>query len=53
MKDSLETLIYNLAAKFKPQIDLLLTVPGISTQLPAIRILAEIGAELREVQQMS
>ncbi|MBV5349573.1 IS110 family transposase [bacterium] len=46
LKDSLETLIYNLAAKFKPQIDLLLTVPGISTQLTAIRILAEIGADM-------
>ena len=46
LKESLETLIYSLAAKFKPQIDLLLTVPGISTQLTAIRILAEIGADM-------
>lgn len=46
LKASLETLIYNLAAKFKPQIDLLMTVPGISTQLTAIRILAEIGADM-------
>lgn len=46
LKASLETLIYNLAAKYKPQIDLLLTVPGISTQLTAIRILAEIGADM-------
>jgi len=46
LKDSLETLIYNLAEKYKPQIDLLLTVPGISTQLTAIRILAEIGADM-------
>ncbi|MHC1762171.1 MAG: IS110 family transposase [Negativicutes bacterium] len=46
LKASLETLIYNLAAKFKPQIDLLLTVPGISTELTAIRILAEIGADM-------
>ena len=46
LKESLETLIYSLAAKFKPQIDLLLTVPGISTELTAIRILAEIGADM-------
>ena len=46
LKASLEALIYNLAAKFKPQIDLLLTVPGISTELTAIRILAEIGADM-------
>lgn len=46
LKASLETVIYNLAAKYKPQIDLLLTVPGISTQLTAIRILAEIGADM-------
>ena len=46
LKASLENLIYNLAAKYKPQIDLLLTVPGISTQLTAIRILAEIGADM-------
>ena len=46
LKASLETLIYSLAAKFKPQIDLLLTVPGISTELTAIRILAEIGADM-------
>lgn len=46
LKDSLETLIYHLAAKFQPQIDLLITVPGISTKLTAIRILAEIGADM-------
>jgi len=46
LKDSLENLIYSLAAKYKPQIDLLMTVPGISTQLTAIRILAEIGADM-------
>jgi hypothetical protein len=46
LKASLETLIYNLSAKYKPQIDLLMTVPGISTPLTAIRILAEIGADM-------
>lgn len=43
---SLEELIDSLAAKFQPQIDLLMTVPGISTKLTAIRILAEIGADM-------
>jgi len=42
----LEVLIYQLAAKFQPQIDLLLTVPGISSPLTAIRILAEIGTDM-------
>ena len=46
LKTSLEALIYDLAAKHQPQIDLLMTVPGISTKLTAIRILAEIGADM-------
>jgi transposase len=46
LKIALENLIYKLAAKYQPQIDLLLTVPGISTPLTAIRILAEIGADM-------
>jgi len=46
LKAALEKLIYELAAKYQPQIDLLLTVPGISTKLTAIRILAEIGADM-------
>jgi len=46
LKDALEQLIYKLAAKFNPHIDLLMTVPGISTKLTAIRILAEIGADM-------
>jgi len=46
LKASLENLIYNLADKYLPQIDLLMTVPGISTKLTAIRILAEIGADM-------
>jgi len=46
LKAALESLIYNLAAKYQPQIDLLMTVPGISTKLTAIRILAEIGADM-------
>ena len=46
LKSALEDLIYKLAAKYQPQIDLLMTVPGISTPLTAIRILAEIGADM-------
>lgn len=46
LKAALEALIYKLAAKYQPQIDLLMTVPGISTPLTAIRILAEIGADM-------
>jgi transposase len=46
LQNALEKLIFKLAEKFKPQIDLLMTVPGISTPLTAIRILAEIGADM-------
>ncbi len=46
LKASLENLIYNLGSKYQSQIDLLMTVPGISTKLSAIRILAEIGADM-------
>jgi len=46
IKSALENLILNLAAKYQPQIDFLLTVPGISDPLTAIRILAEIGADM-------
>ncbi|GHU60277.1 hypothetical protein FACS1894171_1110 [Clostridia bacterium] len=46
LKSALEALIYKLAAKYQPQIDLLMTVPSISTPLTAIRILAEIGADM-------
>ena len=46
LKTSLETLIYKLAVPYQSQINLLMTVPGISTQLTAIRILAEIGADM-------
>jgi transposase len=46
LKAALEKMIYKLAAKYQPQIDLLMTVPGISTPLTAIRIIAEIGADM-------
>ena len=46
LKRTLENLIYQLAVKFKPEVDLLLTVPGIGSPLTAIRILAEIGNDM-------
>lgn len=46
LKAALEKLIFEIAAKYQPQIDLLMTVPGVSTPLTAIRILAEIGADM-------
>ena len=45
-KVALEKLILKLAVKYQPQIDLLFTVPGISSPLTAVRILAEIGADM-------
>jgi transposase len=46
LKDSLEQIILDLAKAYQPQIDLLMTVPGITTQLTAVRILSEIGADM-------
>jgi transposase len=46
LKAALKSLIFKLATKYQPQIDLLMTIPGISTPLTAIRILAEIGADM-------
>ena len=46
LQNALESLILELAKKYKPQIKLLLTVPGIADRLTAIRILAEIGADM-------
>jgi transposase len=46
LKDSLEQLILDLAKEYQPQIDLLMTVPGISTPLTAVRILSEIGTDM-------
>ena len=46
LKDSLEQIILDLAKEYQTQIDFLMTVPGISTHLTAVRILAEIGADM-------
>jgi transposase len=43
---ALKDLIFKLAAPYQTHIQLLLTVPGISEPLTAIRILAEIGADM-------
>ena len=45
-KTELESLILEIAHKYPPQIDLLLTVPGIHDPFTAIRILAEIGTDM-------
>jgi transposase len=44
-KDNLESVILSLAEPFRPQIEFLLTVPGIQL-FPAISIIAEIGADM-------
>ena len=46
LKDTLENLTYQLAEQYQPEVNLLLTVPGISSPLTAIRILAEIGTDM-------
>ena len=45
-KAELESLILGIAEKYIPQIELLLTVPGITDAFTAIRILGEIGADM-------
>ena len=45
-KAELESLISGVAEKYIPQIELLLTVPGITDAFTAIRILGEIGADM-------
>ena len=45
-KLELESEILGLAQSYLPQIELLLTVPGIKEPMTAIRILAEIGADM-------
>jgi transposase len=46
LKLEVESEILGLAEKYLPQIELLLTVPGISEPMTAIRIIAEIGADM-------
>jgi len=46
LKESLANIIFSLAEPYRPQINLLLTVPGISDPMTAIRIISEIGADM-------
>jgi len=46
LKALLETQIFALALPYAHQVDLLLTVPGISDPITAIRIIAEIGTDM-------
>lgn len=46
LKEMLHELIFKLAAPYQALIDLLLSVPGISDPMTAIRIIAEIGADM-------
>ena len=45
-KTLLETQIFALARQYAHQVELLLTLPGISDPMTAIRIIAEIGADM-------
>jgi len=48
LKNTLENLIYQFVKQYHPEMNLLLTVPGISINSPltAICILAEIGTDM-------
>ena len=46
LKNNLEQLIFQLAKPYEAQINLLLTAPGMSERITAIRIIAEIGADM-------
>ena len=46
LKAELEHLIFTLSQPYQPQIELLLTVPGIASPMTAIRIIAEIGVDM-------
>jgi len=50
LKALLESLILTLAEPYIHQIDLLCTVPGVSDPMTAIRILAEIGADMTQFE---
>jgi len=46
VKANVESVIWTIANNYLPLIELLLTVPGISDHMTAIRILAEIGPDM-------
>ena len=45
-KLNLESVVLSIAQKYLPQLELILTVPGISDMLTAISIIAEIGVDM-------
>jgi len=45
-QDTLESFVAQLAVPYQPQVDLLMTVPGVGSEFTAIRILAEIGVDM-------
>jgi transposase len=49
-KQMVENLIIQLAEPYKRQIELILTVPGVSDPMTAIRIIAEIGADMTQFE---
>lgn len=50
LRDALQKLIFKLAEPYSRQIELLITVPGISEPTTAIRVIAEIGADMRQFE---
>jgi transposase len=50
LKQSVESLVFKLAEPYMQQVKLLLTVPGISEPMTAIRIIGEIGADMTQFE---
>ena len=50
LRDVLRELIFKLAEPYSRQIELLLTVPGISDPLTAIRVISEIGVDMQQFE---
>ena len=50
LKVILQKLIFKLAEPYSRQIELLLTVPGISDPMTAIRVIAEIGVDMQQFE---
>lgn len=50
LRDTLQKLIFKLAEPYSRQIELLLTVPGISDPMTAIRVIGEIGVNMKQFE---
>ncbi len=50
LRDALHKLIFKLAEPYSRQIELLLTVPGISDPMTAIRVISEIGVNMKQFE---